>query len=125
MEDQNKKLPLCPKCSRNKIINIVYFYFQTHSNLISYKCLKNHSVDFSNILFHKINNEIIHELIECKIHENQRYCALCKKCNENICFLCLLDKHKDHEYILFSDLILSFQEKIESIDNCFLIDKKK
>ena len=125
MESKYHKLFLCPICAKTDFDNILLIKIDEQLNTITYQCPKNHIIDNSEILFKEITNDkMIKSFRECKIHKDSRYCAWCEICDENICYNCILDQHKNHSQKMFLDLMALLSDKIIYFDELKIIKRK-
>ena len=61
----------------------------------------------------------------CILHENEQFIGFCKKCLLNFCSKCSEENlHKDHELILYSDILLDSQKKT-IIKGCIKVSNEK
>ena len=93
---------LCKTCiERNEYI-VPLFEINKETNQIEYKCLIDHDNSNSHNVENFVTNNydtnfLIKKLKFCEKHENNRYCAWCKKCKKNICYLCIIQEKHDYE----------------------------
>ena len=91
---------LCKTCLEKNEYIVPLFEINKETNKIEYKCLLDH--DNNNNIENFVTNNydknfLIKKLKYCQKHENNRYCAWCKKCKENICYLCIIQEKHDYE----------------------------
>ena len=92
------ELNYCKNCFKNNEYNISIGEVNEKTNEIEFKCIKDNHPDIIKI---KLNSNIKAKLNYCQKHEGNRFCAWCKECNLNLCFLCI--SQEKHDYTLYCD----------------------
>ena len=114
-------LILCNKCLLNGEYLIPIFYLNGSKN-IEYRCSKNHIISEKDISKTKLTEKLKKSLNECTEKEHIEYyqgqtknfCAWCDKCCKNLCQVDLgEDLKRNHNYLLFMEIIPNFQKENE------------
>ena len=108
------KLPICPECKKNIILEMNDFkiscsrcknrYLINNILIKDYEKSRKYNIATNEYNESKINtSKIDSENHICKKH-NQIYNSYCKKCNINICLYCKCE-HENHEIILYEKIL--------------------
>ena len=112
---------LCNKCFEKGEYMIPIFYLND-SKKVAYKCSKNHIINENDICKKKLTKQMIKSLNECTKEKHKEYhqeisnnfCAWCDKCCKNLCQVDLgEDLKRNHNYLLFMEIIPNFQKENE------------
>ena len=113
--DENKEgnLLLCNKCYQNDKYIIPLYCINKERDSLEYKCSRNHILNEAELLRIKMDEETKNLLTKCKEHEDNVFCGWCKKCEKNICFLCISEEmKKKHDYMLFMEKLPEIEEEL-------------
>ena len=104
-----KEPKYCYQCQKVYCAKCCDFHSQL-SNLVSDDKTENKD-DVLKLIGHKVIG-IDKVDFHCILHQNEKFIGFCKKCLLNYCPKCEEEKlHKDHEFILFSSLLIDKKKK--------------
>jgi len=110
----------CSKCGMIHEPKKIFKICKECNSILCKQCSKEHIKNEEN----KDNHHIISIRkmdINCFLH-NSKYNYFCKKCNENICDVCLDNDHKEHDIIKFENIRIK-NEEIEKIKDNIKIER--